>query len=102
MDDVEFDLVRFVTAQRHRLRARAPRSSGRAARPATGSGSCSRSSRGLGQSEFARVYGIASLDEARAYLAHPVLGPRIRECASVIAASGTATADDYLRLARTT
>ena len=51
--------------------------------------------RGLGRSEFARFYGIASLDEARAYLAHPVLGPRIRECASVIAASRTATAYDF-------
>ncbi|MFO1312787.1 MAG: DUF1810 domain-containing protein [Burkholderiales bacterium] len=36
--------------------------------------------RGLGQSPMARRYGIASLDEARAYLAHPVLGPRLRAC----------------------
>jgi len=34
---------------------------------------------GLGQSPTARLYGIASLDEARAYLAHPVLGPRLEE-----------------------
>ncbi|MEZ0213887.1 MAG: DUF1810 domain-containing protein [Xanthobacteraceae bacterium] len=33
--------------------------------------------RGLGQSPTAHLYGIASLDEARAYLNHPVLGPRI-------------------------
>jgi uncharacterized protein (DUF1810 family) len=32
---------------------------------------------GLGRSERARVYGIVSLAEARAYLAHPVLGPRL-------------------------
>ncbi len=51
--------------------------------------------RGLGSSPFALQYGIASLDEARAYLAHPVLGPRVRECAAVIAASRTATAYDY-------
>jgi len=36
---------------------------------------------GLGASPTARHYAIASLDEARAYLAHPVLGPRLVECA---------------------
>jgi uncharacterized protein (DUF1810 family) len=35
--------------------------------------------RGLGRSEMARHYGLASLAEARAYLAHPVLGARLRE-----------------------
>ena len=40
--------------------------------------------RGLGRSETARYYGLASLDEARAYLAHPVLGPRLRECADAL------------------
>ena len=35
---------------------------------------------GLGQSPMSRKYGIASLAEARAYLAHPVLGPRLTEC----------------------
>ena len=33
--------------------------------------------RGLGASEMARHYGIMGLDEARAYLAHPLLGPRL-------------------------
>ena len=33
--------------------------------------------RGLGRSSMAQFYGIASLDEARAYLAHPVLGPQL-------------------------
>jgi len=51
--------------------------------------------RGLGSSPMAQRYGISSLDEARAYLAHPVLGPRIRECAALIAASATTTADAY-------
>jgi uncharacterized protein (DUF1810 family) len=41
---------------------------------------------GLGRSEMARRFAIASLDEARAYLAHPVLGPRLRECARLAAA----------------
>src|SRR5947209_20570638 len=33
--------------------------------------------RGLGHSRIAEFYGISSLDEARAYLAHPVLAPRL-------------------------
>jgi uncharacterized protein (DUF1810 family) len=41
--------------------------------------------RGLGSSPTAIHYGIASLDEARAYLAHEVLGPRLRECARLVA-----------------
>lgn len=40
---------------------------------------------GLGWSAMSRRYAIASLEEARAYLAHPVLGSRLRECASVVA-----------------
>jgi len=36
--------------------------------------------RGLGRSSMATFYGIASLDEARAYLAHKVLGPRLELC----------------------
>jgi len=36
--------------------------------------------RGLGHSAMARHFGIASRDEAAAYLAHPVLGQRLREC----------------------
>jgi uncharacterized protein (DUF1810 family) len=34
---------------------------------------------GLGRSEMAHRYALASLDEARAYLAHPILGARLRE-----------------------
>jgi uncharacterized protein (DUF1810 family) len=36
--------------------------------------------RGLGQSAMARKYAISSVEEASAYLNHPVLGPRLREC----------------------
>jgi uncharacterized protein (DUF1810 family) len=36
--------------------------------------------RGLGFSTTARLYGIASLAEARAYLIHPLLGPRLETC----------------------
>jgi len=38
---------------------------------------------GLGTSPTSVRFAIASLDEARAYLAHPVLGPRLRECAKL-------------------
>ncbi len=38
---------------------------------------------GLGQSAISIRFAIASLDEAKAYLAHPVLGPRLIECAKL-------------------
>jgi uncharacterized protein (DUF1810 family) len=41
--------------------------------------------RGLGSSSMYRRYAIKSIEEARAYLAHPVLGPRLRECAEAAA-----------------
>jgi uncharacterized protein (DUF1810 family) len=40
--------------------------------------------RGLGVSPTAHRYGIISLDEARAYLGHPLLGFRLRECVDAI------------------
>ncbi|HTQ22157.1 DUF1810 domain-containing protein [Mycobacterium sp.] len=40
--------------------------------------------RGLGSSPMAARYGIASLDEARAYLDHDLLGPRLHECARLV------------------
>ncbi len=40
---------------------------------------------GLGQSPTARKYAVTGMDEARAYLRHPVLGPRLVECAGVVA-----------------
>jgi uncharacterized protein (DUF1810 family) len=40
--------------------------------------------RGLGRSPTAIHYGIASRDEAAAYLAHPVLGPRLRQCTRLV------------------
>ncbi len=39
---------------------------------------------GLGFSPTAHFYGIASLAEAQAYLAHPVLGARLRECTQLV------------------
>jgi uncharacterized protein (DUF1810 family) len=40
--------------------------------------------RGLGSSSMATYYGIGSAQEAQAYLAHEVLGPRLRECVAAI------------------
>ena len=39
---------------------------------------------GLGQSAMAKKYAIASADEARAYLEHPILGDRLRECTELV------------------
>ena len=39
---------------------------------------------GLGHSPMSHRYSIKSAAEARAYLDHPVLGPRLRECAAVV------------------
>ena len=49
---------------------------------------------GLGQSPMSRRYAIASLDEARAYLAHAVLGPRLIECARIVNGLGGTSAED--------
>jgi len=40
--------------------------------------------KGLGHSWMAERFGIASREEAEAYLAHPVLGPRLRECVRLV------------------
>jgi uncharacterized protein (DUF1810 family) len=50
--------------------------------------------RGLGRSPTAAHYGIASLDEARAYLAHDVLGPRLAECARLVLAIDGRSVED--------
>jgi uncharacterized protein (DUF1810 family) len=49
---------------------------------------------GLGSSAMAREYAISGQGEARAYLDHPVLGPRLRECAGVVAATGGKRAEE--------
>jgi uncharacterized protein (DUF1810 family) len=52
---------------------------------------------GLGRSSTAEYYAIASLDEASAYLAHPVLGSRLRQCAeSLIPWAGKRSAEEIL------
>jgi uncharacterized protein (DUF1810 family) len=49
---------------------------------------------GLGMSAMSRRYAISSLAEARAYLDHPVLGPRLAECARVLTELTGRTAQD--------
>jgi uncharacterized protein (DUF1810 family) len=48
---------------------------------------------GLGVSPVSRQFAIASLEEARAYLAHPVLGPRLAESAGILAQMPDRTAE---------
>ena len=50
--------------------------------------------RGLGSSPISQRYAIGSLAEARAYLAHPVLGPRLVECAEAVLAISDRSATD--------
>ena len=47
--------------------------------------------RGLGVSSTAQFYGLASLEEARAYLGHPLLGARLREATEAVQSSGASS-----------
>ncbi|NKI68565.1 DUF1810 family protein [Collimonas pratensis] len=49
---------------------------------------------GLGHSPMAHKFAISSLAEARAYLAHPLLGPRLLECSRLAAAVEDRSAED--------
>jgi len=52
---------------------------------------------GLGRSPTAQFYAIASFDEARAYLEHPLLGPRLRQCVeALLPHAGKRTAEQIL------
>ena len=48
---------------------------------------------GLGFSATSQRYALSTLEEARAYLAHPVLGPRLLECAEAVDATSGRTAE---------
>ena len=52
--------------------------------------------RGLGRSDMAAFYGLEGISEARAYLAHPVLGPRLVESVRAMLAHPTGTASQIL------
>jgi len=49
---------------------------------------------GLGRSEMAQRYAIGSRAEAEAYLDHPILGPRLRECTGLVNAVDGRSAND--------
>jgi uncharacterized protein (DUF1810 family) len=49
---------------------------------------------GLGMSEMSVRFAISSLDEARAYLGHPLLGERLRECTEIVNALTNKTAEN--------
>ena len=51
---------------------------------------------GLGRSEMAQQFSIASLDEAKAYLQHPTLGPRLRACTQLVLDVNGRRAEDIL------
>lgn len=51
---------------------------------------------GLGSSAMAQRYAIGSLAEARAYLSHPVLGPRLAECVEAVLAHADRSAREIL------
>lgn len=42
---------------------------------------------GLGRSAMSELYAISSAEEARAYRAHPILGPRLTECMALVEAA---------------
>ena len=51
---------------------------------------------GLAFSSMSKLYSIKSLDEARAYLAHPILGPRLLQCAeAVVGVKGHSAAEIF-------
>lgn len=78
-----FDLQRFVDAQRTTFaQARAELLAGR--KESHWMWFIFPQLEGLGRSETAQYYAIRSLDEARAYLEHPILGPRLVECTEIV------------------
>ena len=91
------DLDRFVTAQDSggTYAGRSP-SCGPDARPATGCGSCSPRSPASVTAPWPRRTPSADLAEARAYLAHPVLGPRLRECVEAVGAHAGRSAEQIM------
>ena len=48
----------------------------------------------LGRSSMAQVYGLHDLTEARSYWAHPVLGPRLKECVTAVLSVPSRTANE--------
>jgi uncharacterized protein (DUF1810 family) len=82
MDD-RYDLTRFVAAQEPLFdRVRAELTGGR--KESHWMWFVFPQLQGLGSSATARRYALACIEEARAYLAHPLLGARLRECTRLV------------------
>jgi len=102
MSDDPFDLERFVTAQKARVAGDSTAYEAAIAELRAG-----RKRNhwiwfvfpqvdGLGLSDMAIKYAISSADEARAYVAHPVLGARLHECCEALLASDGDSATNIL------
>ena len=50
---------------------------------------------GLGESHNAKLYGIRSLEEAKKYWQHPILGERLRQCTQLVADSGKSAVEVF-------
>ena len=81
-----FDLQRFVSAQSDGVYARALGEIAAGRKRSHWIWFILPQVAGLGSSAMAKRFAIGSLDEARAYLAHPVLGPRLVACARAVVA----------------
>jgi uncharacterized protein (DUF1810 family) len=87
MTTAEFDLQRFVTAQDHgETYDRALSELRRGRKQSHWMWYVLPQVAGLGSSPMAQRYAISSLAEARAYVAHPVLGPRLLACVAALTA----------------
>jgi uncharacterized protein (DUF1810 family) len=91
--DDPYDLERFVAAQSGGVYERALAELRRGSKTGHWMWFIFPQIAGLGFSAMSQRYAIASLDEARAYLAHPLLGPRLRECARAVAGAEGKTAE---------
>jgi uncharacterized protein (DUF1810 family) len=87
-----FDLARFVAAQ-HSVYERALAELRRGRKESHWMWFIFPQIAGLGQSSMARRFAVSGREEAQAYLDHPVLGPRLRECARTINAIKGSTAE---------
>ncbi len=91
---IDFDLDRFVTAQNaDGTYSRAVEELRRGVKTSHWMWFVFPQIAGLGYSAMSRRYAISSTDVARAYLAHDVLGKRLRECAGIVAGTTGRTAE---------
>jgi uncharacterized protein (DUF1810 family) len=89
-----YDLERFVSAQdAHDAYEHATNELGRGRKTSHWMWFVFPQIAGLGQTPTSRLYAISSLAEARAYLEHPVLGPRLRRSAQLVAGHRDRTAE---------